>query len=200
MTLDFDTTYYPQANRDNFGKSFGQNMYLWQWFLGDRTSIVSYGWFEFWTLGGEPIYNTNVNRHNDPFGLNVVTSGINISRPPRGNIFIGYTVIDTGPINTSALNFTTSYWLSPKWYAAFGTSYDFGNAILLGANASITRIGADYLTTVGITGDFPGNRNSLPVRVLRYLTTVPTPPPICGWEGKHELGMSNFDTRFAPTQ
>ena len=114
MTLDLDTTYFPYANRDNFGKPFGQNMYNWQWFLGDRTSIISYGWFEFWNLGGKPIYNTNVNRHNDPFGLNVVTSGISISRPPRGNIFLGYTVIDTGPINTSALNFTTSYWLSPS--------------------------------------------------------------------------------------
>ena len=153
MTLDFDTTYFPYANRDNFGKPFGQNMYLWQWFLGDRTSIVSYGWFEFWKLGGEPIFTTNVDRHNDPFGLNVVTSGISISRPPRGNIFLGYTVIDSGPITTSALNFTSSYWLSPKWYASLGTSYDFGNAILLGGNATITRIGADYLTVIGINGD-----------------------------------------------
>ena len=191
MTLDFDTTYFPQANRDNFGKSFGQNMYLWQWFIGDRTSIVSYGWFEFWTLGGTPIYNTNINRHNDPFGLNVVTSGINISRPPRGNIFIGYTVIDSGPINTSALNFTTSYWLSPKWYATFGTSYDFGNAILLGGNASVTRIGADYLTTVGITGD--PQRES-------YMFAFSITPRVMPNMGTGSTGMTNFDPRYAPTQ
>ena len=27
-------------------------MYNYQWFLGDRTSIISYGWFEFWNIGG----------------------------------------------------------------------------------------------------------------------------------------------------
>ncbi len=76
MTLDLDTTYFPYASRDNFGKPFGQNMYNWQWFIGDRTSIVSYGWFEFWNIGGNPIYNTNIDRQNDPFGLNMITSGI----------------------------------------------------------------------------------------------------------------------------
>ena len=54
MTLDLDTTYFPNANRDNFGKPFGQNMYNWQWFIGDRTSIISYGWFEFWNIARQP--------------------------------------------------------------------------------------------------------------------------------------------------
>ena len=40
---------------------------------------------------------------NDPFGLNIITSGVSITRP-QGNIFLGYTIINTGPINTSALN------------------------------------------------------------------------------------------------
>ena len=84
MTLDLDTTYFPNASRDNFGKPFGQNMYNYEWFVGDRTSIVSYGWFEFWNITGKPIFTTNTNQHNDPFGLNVITSGISITRPPRG--------------------------------------------------------------------------------------------------------------------
>ena len=55
MTLDLDTTYFPNANRDNFGKPFGQNTYNYEWFLGDRTSFVSYGWFEFWKVQGQAI-------------------------------------------------------------------------------------------------------------------------------------------------
>ena len=36
-------------------------MYNYQWFLGDRTSIISYGWFEFWNLiGSKPLNNYNV--------------------------------------------------------------------------------------------------------------------------------------------
>src|SRR5262249_29970730 len=153
MTLDLDTTFFPDPSRDNFGKPFGQNTYNWQWFIGDRTSIISYGWFEFWNIDGHPIYKTNIDRHNDPFGLNVVTSGVSITRPPRGNVFIGYTVIDTGPINTSALNVSATYWLSPKWYGTYATMYDFGNAILLAAMFSLTRVGADYLTSLGLTVD-----------------------------------------------
>ena len=53
MTLDLDTRpTSPTPARDNFGKPFGQNMYNYEWFIGDRTSIVSYGWFEFWNVSG----------------------------------------------------------------------------------------------------------------------------------------------------
>ena len=61
MVFDLDTTYFPQASRDNFGKPFGQNFYNYEWYIGDRTSIVSYGWFEFWKVTGDPYFqNTNV--------------------------------------------------------------------------------------------------------------------------------------------
>ena len=65
----------------------------------------------------------------NPNGLNIITSGISISRPPRSNVYLGYTIIDTGPIKTSALNVSISYWLSPKWYGTFSESYDFGDAV-----------------------------------------------------------------------
>ena len=97
MTLDLNGTYFPDAQRDNFGKPWGQTMYNYQWFVGDRTSLISYGWFDFWNVtGSQPLSNTyNVEGHN-PKGLNVITTGVSLSRPPRGNVFIGYTVINTG--------------------------------------------------------------------------------------------------------
>ena len=192
MTLDLDTTYFPNSARDNFNKPFGLNTYNYQWFIGDRTSILSYGWFEFFNIGGTPIYNTNTSRHNDPFGLNVITTGISISRPPRGNIFIGYSVIDTGPITTSALNSSLSYWLAPKWYGSFSTSYDVGNAILLGSMFSVTRIGADYLSTVGLSVD--PQRQSY----MFSFTVMPRLGP--GVQNGSAPGLGNFDPRYAPTQ
>src|SRR5207245_5495731 len=99
--LDVMGTYFPDAQRDNFGKPWGQTMYNYQWFLGDRTSIISYGWFDFWNLtGSAPLNNYNVQTYN-PKGLNVITTGVSITRPPRGNFFIGYTDINTGPIQRS---------------------------------------------------------------------------------------------------
>jgi hypothetical protein len=192
MTLDLDTTYYPNATRDNFGKPFGQNTYNWQWFIGDRTSITSFGWFEFWTLNGNPIFKTNVNRHNDPFGLEMVNVGISLSRPPRATVFLGYSVINSGPINTSAPLATASYWLSPKWYGSASMMYDFGNAILLSASGSLTRVGADYLTSVGLTVD--------PQRQSYMFAFVISPRLSPNIKLGNGVGLNNFDARFAPTQ
>jgi len=150
MVFDLDTTYFPQSARDNFNKPFGQNFYNYEWYIGDRTSIVSYGWFEFFKVTGDPYSQNNNRLRNDPFGLHIVTTGLSITRIPKGNIFIGYTVVNTGPISTSALNAAYSYWMSPKYFMTAGTSYDFGNGLLLGASGSLTRIGADYLTSVGL--------------------------------------------------
>ncbi len=193
MTLDLSTTYFPYAARDNFGESFGQNMYNYQWFLGDRTSFISYGWFEFFKIGGQPTTLAKSNQPGYPFGLNVVTSGISISRPPRGNIYIGYTVLNTGPITTSALNPSVSYWLSPKWYGTFSTSYDFGNGILLASMFSFTRVGADYLTTVGLVVDPQRNNYS-------QFSIAISPRVSPGIHFGSGTGLTQFDSRFAPTQ
>ena len=119
---------FPTRQRDNFGTPWGQAMYNCQWYIGDRTSIVSAGWFDFFKLVG----STPLAQHDagyNPNGLNIITTGVSIARPPRANLYLGYSIIDTGPIKTSALNVSISYWLSPKWYGTFSQSYDFGDAI-----------------------------------------------------------------------
>ncbi|MGA2702133.1 MAG: hypothetical protein ABSH35_13685 [Isosphaeraceae bacterium] len=192
MTLDLHGTYFPDAQRDNFGKPWGQTMYNYQWFVGDRTSIISYGWFDFWNLtGSQPLSNYNVAGYN-PKGLNVITTGVSLSRPPRGNVFIGYTVINTGTINTSALNVSTSYWLSPKWFGTFSTSYDFGNKIPLGSMLSFTRIGADYLTSIGMSYDPQRSATQFAVQISPRLS------PNLRLGGA--TGMNQFDSRYAPTE
>jgi hypothetical protein len=192
MTLDLNGTYFPDAQRDNFGKPWGQTMYNYQWFVGDRTSIISYGWFDFWNLNGsQPLSNYNVAGYN-PKGLNVITTGVSLSRPPRGNVFIGYTVINTGTINTSALNLSLSYWLSPKWFGTFSTSYDFGNKIPLGSMLSFTRIGADYLTSIGMSYDPQRSATQFAVQISPRLS------PNLRLGGA--TGMNQFDSRYAPTQ
>ncbi len=192
MTLDASTTYFPYSQRDNFGTPWGQTMYNWQWYIGDRTSIVSSGWFEFFKLvGGTPL-NNNMTTGYNPNGLNIITSGISIARPPRANLYFGYSIIDTGPIKTSAANVSVSYWLSPKWYGTYSTSYDFGDAVLLGTAFSFTRIGADYLTTIGLAVD--------PQRLNAFTFALQIVPRIGAMRSGSGAGTGQFDTRFAPTQ
>ncbi len=192
MELDLTTTYFPNAARDNFGKSFGQNMYNWEWFIGDRTSIVSYGWFEFFNITGQPLLKTNPNHTNNPFGLNVITSGISIARPPRGQLFLGYTVIDTGPITTSALSFNYSYWMSPKWFSTFSTMYDFGNGVGLGSMLSVTRIGSDFLSTVGLSIDPQRGATQFGFQLVPRIS-----PSVSNGASQ---GLQGLDTRYAPNQ
>jgi hypothetical protein len=191
MILDFQTTFFPNSKRDNFGNPMGQTMYNYEWYLGDRTSFVSTGWFEFWTVQGNPILVTEPRRLNDPFGLTVVTAGFSINRPPRGNVYIGYSIVNTGPIATSAMNLSYSYWLSPKWYSSFSMSYDFGNAILLGSTVSLTKISADYLTSIGLAVD-PQRQN--------YTFGLEIAPRFSPTARLGSAVGTRFDSRFAPTQ
>ncbi len=192
MVFDVDTTYFPQASRDNFGKPFGQNFYNYEWYLGDRTSLVSYGWFEFFKIGGNPTTVNYNNQRNDPFGLRVITSGLSITRIPKGNIFIGYTIVNTGPISTSALNTSYSYWLTPKWFGTSGASYDFGNNILLAATGSLTRIGSDYLTSVGLT--------VTPLTHSYQFVFEISPRLSPNLRAGSSSGLTRLDSRFAPVE
>ena len=192
MVLDLTSTYFPYASRDNFGTPWGQTLYNYEWYIGDRTSIYTNGWFEFFDINGVALLKTNPKRTNDPFGIKVINSGISIARPPRGSLIIGYSIINTGTIATSAVNVTNTYWLSPKWYGAFGTSYDFGNAVGLGSNIALTRVGADYLVTVGLTAD--PQRNS-------YMAGFEIAPRLSpNVRLGSASGLPRFDSRFAPTQ
>ena len=189
MVFDLDTTYFPNAARDNFNKPFGQNFYNYEWYLGDRTSFVSYGWFEFFKVAGTPTTVMNNNLRNDPFGLHIITSGVSITRIPKGNIFLGYTIVNTGPISTSALVNSYSYWLSPKWFGTAGSSYDFGNDQLLAASTSLTRIGADYLTSVGLT--------VLPLTHTYQFVFEISPRLSPNIRAGSSSGLTRLDSRFA---
>jgi hypothetical protein len=189
MVLDVDTTYFPNAKRDNFGTPFGQTTYNYEWYIGDRTAITSYGWFEFFNIGGTPLFKVvNKNKLN-PNGVDIITTGLNITRPPRGMMFLGYSIVDTGLIQTSALLTSYTYWMSPKWYGTLSSSYDFANSILLNATGSLTRIGRDYLTTVGLS--------VVPLQ-HSYMFAFEISPRLSPSIGIGSGAMNRLDTRYAP--
>ena len=101
-------------------------------------------------------------------------------------------MLDTGPINTSALTTTLSYWLSPKWYGSYSNMYDFGNGILLSSYFAVTRVGSDYLTSIGLSVDPQRNSYMFAVQIAPRLS-----PNIRLGSG---VGTSQFDSRLAPTQ
>ena len=49
ITFNADATIFPDAARDNFGATIGLVDYDFRWHVGDRTTVVSDGYFDFFT-------------------------------------------------------------------------------------------------------------------------------------------------------
>src|SRR5262249_28340816 len=115
----------------NSGESFGIIEYDWVWNIGDRTSLVSNGWFDPMDNGGR-VFNV----------------GAYINRPDRTSLYLGYREID--PLNSQAVVGAVTYVFSPKYAITASTTYDFGintqvNSLVL------TRIGTDLQVSLGLS-------------------------------------------------
>lgn len=167
LTIDSNVTWFPKADRDNFGQDFGLFDYDARWHLGDRFTVVSSGAADFFSDG-----------------LRTIAGGIFINRPSRGNAYIGVRSIH-GPISSDVLLGSYSYRLSPKWISTAGASVDFNDTGNIGQSFSMTRIGESMLVTLGINVDsardnvgfrFLIEPRFLPKLRLTSMTGIEVPP------------------------
>lgn len=130
--LDLSGSYFPQPNRDNFGKSFAFLEYNAIWNPGDRTAVLSSGWF-------------------DPFdfGARYWNLGVSLDRPDRTNFYLGYR--QTDPVNSKAVTASIGYQLSRRYSTSIGAAYDFGISRALTNSLNLTRTGSDVTITIGFT-------------------------------------------------
>lgn len=130
MTLDTSATYFPMPSQNNFGTSFSFLQYDWVWNIGDRTAIVSDGWYD-------PI----------PNGPRWYTLGAFLNRPDRTSFYLGYR--QTDPINSKLATASASYVFSPKYAVSTNLSYDFGSNSGIANGITFTRMGADAQISIG---------------------------------------------------
>ena len=149
MTLDLQASLFPHSNRDNFGEHLGILEYDWVWNIGDRTALVSNGWFE-------PIDN----------GPRVFNFGTHISRPDRTSFYLGYRHID--PLESRAVIASLTYAFSAKYAITFATNYDFGTEVQSNA-LMITRMGTDLTISLGLSYDSTVNSFGVQFEVLPNL-------------------------------
>lgn len=131
MKFDVSTSLFPAMDRDNFGELWAFLEYDFEWNVGDRTSLVSSGWF-------------------DPFsqGARVYNFGVRSSRPDNTQFYLGYRQVD--PLQSRAVIASLQYIFSPKYAVSFSTVYDFGIAENLSTSVLLTRMGTDVQVSVGI--------------------------------------------------
>lgn len=135
IALDVEGVLFPNADRDNFGEELGLVDYNFRWHVGDRVTVLSDGFVDFF---------------ND--GLKTVSIGTMLSRPGRTEFYLGFRTID-GPIEANVITASAKYRMSEKWIADATTSYDFGPTGNIGQSVGITRIGESALFHVGFNVD-----------------------------------------------
>jgi hypothetical protein len=130
MSLNLGISVFPNANRDNFGHTFGIFEYDWLWNIGDRTALTSSGWFE-------------------PFdgGPRVFDFGAIINRPDATNFYLGYRQID--PLNSKSVIAAVVYPFSAKYAFSANTVWDFGNHVQT-YGVFLSRMGTDLMVNFGV--------------------------------------------------
>ena len=136
ITLDSEIVYYPDPNEDNFGAGFGQFNYDLRWHLGDRFSLVSDGYFDFFGQG-----------------LRTASFGGVIRRPDIGNVYLGYRMIE-GPISSNIVSANVAYRMSDKWGVTARTAFDLSESGRLGQAINFIYIGESFLWRLGFNADF----------------------------------------------
>ena len=135
ITLDTEISLFPDANRDNFGSTAGMLDYDFRWHIGDRVSLVSDGFFDFFSDG-----------------LRTVSLGLNGSRPGVGNLFLGVRSIE-GPISSNVLTAAATYRMSEKWGVRASSQVDFGETGTIGNTVNLIYIGESFLWNFGVNAD-----------------------------------------------
>ncbi len=135
ITLDAQTTLFPNAERDNFGSDFGVFDYDFRWHVGDRFTLFSDGYFDFFSQG-----------------LRTASFGANVSRPEVGDVFLGFRTIE-GPISSNILSAALTYRMSDKWGVKAGGMVDFGETGTIGQSLNFVYIGESFLWQFGFNYD-----------------------------------------------
>jgi hypothetical protein len=155
VTFDANATLFDAE--DNFGQNIGLIDYDFRWHVGDRLTLLSNGLFDVF-----------------PDGFKRVSVGGFLTRPPRGNLYMGLHTL-RGPVSSTVISFNYNYRMSPKWISSFGSSVDLGKTGNIGQNFWLTRIGESALVRVGFNYD--ANKNVVGLAFLiepRFLPVTQT--------------------------
>jgi hypothetical protein len=152
ITVDVGASLFPEPDRDNFGQLLGLLQYEATWHVGDRTTLVSEGWF-------------------DPGDTRarLFTIGVYVDRPDRLQYFLGFRVIE--PVGSEAIIASTRYRLNQKYAFRFTSSYDFGENQSLGNTFAFTRTGTDLEVSLGFSYDALTNNFGVIFDVLPTLAS-----------------------------
>ena len=137
--------FLPGGGSQDFREAFGLLDYAFRWHVGDRVTLLSDGFADFFDSG-----------------LQSFSVGGTLTRPERGNVYVGYRSI-RGPVHSDILAASVGYRMSEKWVLAASTSIDLDQSGAVGQSIAVTRIGESALLRVGCY--FDESRDNLGVNL-----------------------------------
>jgi hypothetical protein len=149
MTLDLSATYFPNANRDDFGAPWGLLTANYAWNISQRTSVLASALYD--TFSG---------------GMQLWSAGIMSQRSERGSVYVGLVQVKgTADLDSDILTATYSYQMSQKWVSTVGTAYDLAEHRNVGQSFTVTRVGLDFLIHVAASYDVSTGNTSFAVAI-----------------------------------
>ncbi len=137
LTWESGFSYFPKADRDNFGEDLGLFYSRYQWHIGERTSVIANTLWDVFD-GGQRVSNV----------------GLLSQRSKRGSVYVGYRSVNgTAALDSDIVTASLSYAMSPKWAMTAGTAYDFGEGRDRGQSFMLSRIGLDWIFHMGANYD-----------------------------------------------
>lgn len=128
MTLDLESSFFPNDARDNFGEPFGLYGARYNWFVGDRTTLTASTYFDTFD-NAQQLWSV----------------GVMSQRTTRGSVYAGLRQVKGAGLDSQILTASYNYAMTPKWISSVSTAYDLGQDLNLGQMVSVTRVGADFL-------------------------------------------------------
>ncbi|MFO0936199.1 MAG: hypothetical protein U0798_06760 [Gemmataceae bacterium] len=153
FSLDTSISFFPEKDRDNFGRTIGLAEYSSLWNVGDRTALSSSGFV-------------------DPLDLRsrYFSIGTSYTRPDGTMFQLSYRQID--PVNSRAVTLAAGYQLSHRYSMVLSSTYDFGIQSAVANSVTLNRVGTDVTVSVGITYNAIVNNFGLQMTVIPNIANI----------------------------
>ena len=132
MTLDLAASWFPRADRDNFGENLGLISGSYRWNLSRRTTLLA---------------DAMVDTFDD--GMQLWNIGLLSQRTDRGSVLVALRQVHGASLDSRIATASLRYRMSPKWISSVATAYDLAEHRNRGQVLTLTRIGGDFLIHFG---------------------------------------------------
>jgi hypothetical protein len=131
-------SWFPKADRDNFGEDFGLLYHRGAWHVNDRTSLMVDA---LWDLFGN--------------AQHVWSVGMVSQRSTRGSVYVSYRQVEAARfLDSRIVTSSYSYQMSPKWISTGAYAYDVAEGEARGSSLTVSRVGLDWVLHMGFGYDF----------------------------------------------